>query len=367
MGGSSSQSTSSGLTKWSKGIYNDLSGQVRSLNGQAYTPYTGQLTAGLDPLQMQAGHMAQANVGAGQGLLGQAAQGASAAQGYTPQQVNAQSLGGTDLSQYLNPYMDSVAGGVLGQLNRGREMAINGQAGDFTRAGAFGGSRHGVADAETNRAFADTAANTLNNIYSQGFGNAQQAAQFDIGNNLNAQGMNQQAGLSGAGLNLNASGLLGDLAGQQQQMGQSDASFLNQFGQQAQQNAQQGLGANYSEFLRGQGANQQQISNLLSLLHGTPMLTNSTTSQSSSPGLGQIIGTGLQAAALFSDARLKKDVEPAGTDAKGRRWYDFRYLWERDDAPKTRGVMAQELLGTPDAGAVCTHPAGFLMVNYGAL
>jgi hypothetical protein len=249
-GSSSSSSTSYTPTKATKNLFYPVWNQAQQIASNSANPYGGQLSAGLDPMQQQAAGMAKDNIGAGKAAVGSAVGGAQAVQGYNPQQVHAQSLGGTDLSQYLNPYMDSVAGGVLGQLNRGREMAINGQAGDFTKAGAFGGSRHGVADAETNRAFADTASNALNNIYSQGFGNAQQAAQFDIGNNLNAQGMNQQAGLSGAGLNLNASGLLGQLGAQQQQMGANDALLVNQFGQQAQQNQQGALDRAYAEFQR---------------------------------------------------------------------------------------------------------------------
>jgi hypothetical protein len=291
------QTQSSDPSAWTKAQWKPLAQQIKDLNSHVYTPYSGQLTAGLDPMQMQAAGMAQANIGAGQGALGQAMGGARDAIGYKPTQIGAQSLGDTNLSRYLNPYMDNVAGNVLTQLDRGRQLAINNQGGDFTRAGAFGGSRHGVADAETNRAFADQAASTLSNLYNTGFNNAQNAAQFDIGNNLSAQQANQQAGLQGAGLNLNASGQLAGMAGQQQGMGQSDASFLNGFGSQAQQNAQQGLSNNYAEFLRGQGANQQQISNLLSLLGGIP--GGQTTTQTNSPGLMSLIGSGMQMASLI--------------------------------------------------------------------
>lgn len=72
------------------------------------------------------------------------------------------------------------------------------------------------------------------------------------------------------------------------------------------------------------------------------------------------------AAITASDVRLKKDISYSHTDAKGRRWWTYRYLWDADDAPLREGVMAQEMLDVAP-WAVLTHPSGFLMVNYGAL
>lgn len=99
--------------------------------------------------------------------------------------------------------------------------------------------------------------------------------------------------------------------------------------------------------------------------------TNGTSTQSSNPGLGGIIGgigQGLSGAAslaaLFSDERLKADIEPAGTDAKGRRWYDYRYLWDAVGT-RRRGVMAQEVRET-DPHAVGERD-GFLTVDYSKL
>ena len=84
--------------------------------------------------------------------------------------------------------------------------------------------------------------------------------------------------------------------------------------------------------------------------------------KSSNSLLGGIVGGVLS---IFSDARLKTDIQPVGCDASGRQWYDYRYVW---DAPATvrRGVLAQEILQS-DPDAVTVRPLGFLMVNYGKL
>lgn len=141
---------------------------------------------------------------------------------FTPQQVSASpvtagQLASTDLSAYFNPYQQNVIDLSLADLERSRAGAISAGQGAATSAGAYGGSRHGVADSLTNEAFGRTAAQTAANLRSQGFLNAQQAAGEDInrrygadtfnaGQSLQAQGMNQGAGLT-AGLANNASQL----------------------------------------------------------------------------------------------------------------------------------------------------------------
>lgn len=84
-------------------------------------------------------------------------------------------------------------------------------------------------------------------------------------------------------------------------------------------------------------------------------------------GLGSVLGTGmgiaglgLQAASLFSDERLKKDIKPVGELHDGQTVYSYRYK----GAPATHiGLIAQEVERVhPEA--VTTHPSGFKMVDY---
>lgn len=49
-------------------------------------------------------------------------------------------------------------------------------------------------------------------------------------------------------------------------------------------------------------------------------------------------------AMMFSDRRLKKDIEPLGIDSNGLRKYKFNYIWEEDESwPKHIGYMADEV------------------------
>jgi hypothetical protein len=82
-----------------------------------------------------------------------------------------------------------------------------------------------------------------------------------------------------------------------------------------------------------------------------------------------LLGAGATAlAAIFaSDRRLKKDLAFVGTDDQGREWWDYRLTTDADDAPLRRGVIAQDLLETEDAGAVLIGEDGYLAVDYAEL
>lgn len=163
------------------------------------------------------------------------------------QTVGAQSLADTDLSPYQSQYTTGVIDAALSDLDRARQMTQNQNAASAVAANAFGGDRQGLVEAETNRAFADTAARTAANLRQAGFQNAQQMAQTDLGRA-------QQAGLQSAQLGLQA-----DLANQR--AGLNAATTSGQLGLQAatesgRQALQSGLAAQNAN-LRGALANQQ--------------------------------------------------------------------------------------------------------------
>jgi hypothetical protein len=92
-------------------------------------------------------------------------------------QANYSPTSASQIGQYLDPYRDEVANKSLGLLDQFRQRAINGVGDQFGKMGAFGGSRHGVADALTNSEFGDKASLLVSQLMSQGFGQALGAAQ----------------------------------------------------------------------------------------------------------------------------------------------------------------------------------------------
>ena len=109
--------------------------------------------------------------------------------------VAAGQLGSTNLGQYTNPYESQVVQSTLSDLDRARQMSLNDVGAQATAAGAFGGSRQGIMESETNRAFADQAAKSAGQLRQAGFNQAQGMAQQDIATRMQAGLANQQAGL----------------------------------------------------------------------------------------------------------------------------------------------------------------------------
>lgn len=139
----------------------------------------------------------------------------------TAQNVQAGQLAGTNLGAYTNPYESQVVGQTLGDLERSRQIQANEAARQAQAAGAFGGSRSAILEAETNRAFADQAARSAAQLRQAGFTNAQQMAQQDIQRRM-------QADLANQGANLQAGTTTANFA---QQAGLANQSALNQAGQ----------------------------------------------------------------------------------------------------------------------------------------
>jgi hypothetical protein len=82
--------------------------------------------------------------------------------------------------------------------------------------------------------------------------------------------------------------------------------------------------------------------------------------QSGVNNLLSLVGTGAQAAAAFSDVRLKRDIQNVGHLPSGLPAYRFKYTWSDDEH---QGVLAHEAAEMfPDA--VSRHESGFLIVDY---
>jgi len=90
---------------------------------------------------------------------------------------------GSNIAAYQNPYTDQVIKANEADILRGAQMGVNALDTSASRAGAFGGSRHGVALGEYGKGVAQQLAQSSAGLRQAGFQNAQQAAQFDIAQN----------------------------------------------------------------------------------------------------------------------------------------------------------------------------------------
>lgn len=169
--------------------------------------------------------------------------------------VSAGQLAGTNLGAYTNPYESQVVQQSMADLDRARQIQQMQQSAQMGAAGAFGGSRHGIAQAESNRAFYDRAGAMAGQLRQQGFQNAQQMAQADIASRMQADLANQQAQLSASRANQQA-----EQTGLARQL-QAGMANQNVEQQGLQRMLQAGL-ANQSAGLQGAGQRLQAAGQL---------------------------------------------------------------------------------------------------------
>ena len=100
---------------------------------------------------------------------------------------NANTLAGTDLSPYQNPYQQQVIDASMGDYQNLLAEGMNSIKAN-TPQGAYGGSRQGVAMGQFAADAARNQASQLAGLRQSGFLNAQQAGQFDVGNRNQFQG-----------------------------------------------------------------------------------------------------------------------------------------------------------------------------------
>jgi hypothetical protein len=106
-----------------------------------------------------------------------------------------------NLDAYMNPYLRNVADTTMSDLDRARQMQLMQDQYSASRAGAFGGSRHGIAEAETGRNYFDRLGSTLGSLYATGFNAATGLAGADLTRAFEAASANQSADYNVGSLN----------------------------------------------------------------------------------------------------------------------------------------------------------------------
>jgi hypothetical protein len=140
------------ISEWAGPYVGDMLSKTAALTNAPYQAYQGPMVAGTAPLQSKVFSGLEGLNFPGQ--LGQSftAQGAYQLPSMTPGGVTGQQAGpGGIASQYMNPYLSAVLTPQLEELRRQSQITQMGTAGKLAQAGAFGGSRQAIMDAETQR------------------------------------------------------------------------------------------------------------------------------------------------------------------------------------------------------------------------
>ncbi len=305
-----------------------------------------------------------------------------------------------NISDYMNPYESQVVGQSMADLDRARQIQQMQQNAQMGAAGAFGGSRHGIAQAESNRAFYDRAGAMAGGLRQQGFQNAQQMAQQDLqrqmqaslanqqteqtglarklqagmaNQNVEQQGLqrmlqaglaNQGAGLQGAGQRLQAAGQLGRLSQQGFDMGRTLTGDVREQGNMQQLMQQQLIDAAKKQFAGYTGAPASTIGYLSQALGASTIPQSQQTTKQN--GIMDYLTMGTMLAA--SDKRLKTNIKELGRLDNGLGVYSWDWTKDADEKGLSNsmrlGFIAQEVEKVMPENVV-TMPSGYLAVNYG--
>ena len=192
--------TSGVLSEFAGEYVSDMLGKTRALADKPYNAYGGPLTAGASGLQNQAfgGYGAldpnqQTGIGsfgfgAGPGSFGF---GSAAGQGYAPgftagsadlSGMQAGSFTGQAAQQYMNPYLQAALNPQIAEVRRQEAITQSQDAGRAAQAGAFGGSRSFIMDAERARNTGQQIADITGQGYARAFDTAQ--GQFNTEQNM---------------------------------------------------------------------------------------------------------------------------------------------------------------------------------------
>jgi hypothetical protein len=274
--GGTSEST---LSTWAGPYVTNMLGQAQAIANSPYQTYQGPMTAGESGLQNKVfeglGNLSFP------GQLGQTFSSSSAyqpptmgANAYTPGAIGTGAGANTGIgtlgnggnapsqptgiaSQYMNPYLQSVLNPQLDELRRTSQMNLQPSMAKLTQAGGYGGGRQAIMESEANRNLLQE----QNKAIGQGYANA-----YD-------KGMGQ--------FNI------------EQGQGKDLVNMLANAGAAQRGIEQEGVTADYNEFLNQRDYPMKQTQYLQSMLQGLPFqtVTNSPLPKSGMGQLAEITGS----------------------------------------------------------------------------
>jgi hypothetical protein len=245
----------------------DIFAQAEALKSTPM-PFAPQQLAALSQDQQDAIALGRQGIGSYQPFMQQAQQ-ALAQSGAFNQPGAAQ--------QFMNPFEQAVVDQSMQDIARAGLQQQNQLSAQAAGAGAFGGSRQGIAQQELNRNILDQQARTAAQLRATGFGQAQQAAQQA------SQLAGQQAAQFSA------------LGGQMQQQAGQDINTLLGLGSLQQQSAQAALDVARQNALGQQALPFQQVGFMSDIFRGVPSLQQTSTATTTPPPstTSQLLGLGI--------------------------------------------------------------------------
>lgn len=271
MSSSSKTTTTDSIPQWLEAGSEHAVGRAREIADREYTPYEEQRIADLSEGERVAGERA---LGMGQDYQSDLER----SRELTEQGV--QGFTEADMQGYMSPYIEGALDPAARELREEiarQQQAIGGAAG---MQGAFGGARHGIAEAEGRRGGLEAMSDLYGRGYQQAFESARE--QFNRDRDVFARGAEQFRATGQAG---------------QQMLGQDIQNLLTTGGLQRQLE-QAGLDFDYGQFIEARDWDVNNLKPLLDTLSTVPH-TKTRTQKEKKGALGTVLGVAATVAGAY--------------------------------------------------------------------
>lgn len=239
----------SSLSSWVGPYVTEMLGRGQALASQPYQSYSGPLTAGASNLQTTAFSG-----------LNSLALPTSTQTSFTPGTFSAQAA-----STYMNPFLTAALQPQIDEARRQAEISRQQQAGRMARAGAFGGSRQAIMEAELERGLGARLADITGKGYQTAYDKAMDQFNREQALQLQSTGQAQRYGLDALSAQMGAGAVQRDIE-------------------------QQGLSADVAQFKEERDYPYKQVQYMQSLLQGLPLAAQSISYQQPN-ALSELLGS----------------------------------------------------------------------------
>ncbi len=271
MSSSSKTTTTDSIPAWLESGSQKAVGIAERIADRPYTPYEGQRVADLSEGETVAGERA---LGMGQDYQTDLER----SRELTEQGV--QSFTDADMQGYMSPYIEGALDPAARELREEIARQQQGISGAAGMQGAFGGARHGIAEAEGRRGGLEAMSDLYGRGYQQAFESAKD--QFNRDRDVFARGAEQFRATGQAG----------------QQMLTQDIQNLMTTGGLKRQLEQAGLDFDYQQFVEARDWDITNLGPLLDTLSTVPH-TKTRTEKTKKGAMGTILGVAATVAAAY--------------------------------------------------------------------
>jgi hypothetical protein len=266
------------------------------LSEKPYEAYQGPLTAGLAPLQQQAlGDYGNLQVPGAMGAATQTAGDVASKFGSMSYNPVGSMFTAQQAQAYMNPYLQAALDPQLKELTRQSDITRMGDAARLAGAGAYGGSRQAIMEAEGRRNLLSKQADVLGTGYATAYDKAMQQFNADQARKIGEAQYGADYGMKALQSQLGAAQAQSGLAQSEFDLGLKGLAAQMSAGDVQRGAEKESVEAGIRQWQEAQKYPYEQLKFAQSMIQGLPVSTSTTTPTTSmfsdlTQGIGGLLG-----------------------------------------------------------------------------